>query len=116
MVVYMNYKKFYKKVLNIEYDSKLYHIHHIDGDRNNNNISNLLLLPKTLHIKLHNFLKKINKFTINDIINIHNICNIDYYTDIMCEYYIFISNDIEIWYNYKRNRLIDNSKFEVVNG
>ncbi len=30
-----------------------YDIHHIDGDRNNNDISNLLALPSELHRKYH---------------------------------------------------------------
>lgn len=28
-------------------------IHHIDGNRNNNDISNLLMIPKKLHAKYH---------------------------------------------------------------
>lgn len=30
-----------------------YHVHHIDGDKSNNNISNLTILPRSSHLKLH---------------------------------------------------------------
>ena len=30
-----------------------YHIHHIDGDRNNNNIENLALMPGLAHTRMH---------------------------------------------------------------
>lgn len=51
----MNYRKFYKEYYQIEFDNS-FHIHHIDGNRENNNINNLLLLPKKLHQQYH-FLK-----------------------------------------------------------
>lgn len=36
-------------------------VHHIDENRSNNDISNLLLLPnKSAHMKLHNFIKRRN--------------------------------------------------------
>ena len=48
----MNYRKLYAKHYGIKIPPE-YDIHHIDFDRNNNNIENLLLLPKKLHRKLH---------------------------------------------------------------
>lgn len=47
-----DYRKKYKKYYNIEFSNK-YVIHHIDMDRTNNDISNLVLLPKELHGKYH---------------------------------------------------------------
>lgn len=47
-----DYRKKYKKHFNIEF-GKEYAIHHIDFDRKNNNINNLLLLPRGLHNKYH---------------------------------------------------------------
>jgi hypothetical protein len=48
-----NYIKFYKKITNTKFDSNLYHIHHIDENRNNNIIQNLVMLPKKLHHQYH---------------------------------------------------------------
>jgi hypothetical protein len=46
------YRKFYKKYYNIDFSNE-YVIHHIDGNRENNHIDNLLLLPRGLHKKYH---------------------------------------------------------------
>lgn len=48
----MNYRKFYKDYYGIDFGPE-YDIHHIDQNRNNNDIKNLLLLPKRLHSQLH---------------------------------------------------------------
>lgn len=47
-----NYRAIYKKYFGIDFD-KNYVVHHMDFNRNNNDISNLLLLPKELHSKYH---------------------------------------------------------------
>ena len=47
-----DYRKKYKRYYNIEF-SKDYVVHHIDFDRSNNDISNLVLLPRKLHSKYH---------------------------------------------------------------
>ena len=66
----MNYRKIYSDYFGIKIGSE-YAIHHIDGNRSNNKIYNLLLLPKRLHSQYH-FYKSIidswNKSTdLNDI-------------------------------------------------
>lgn len=46
----------YRKLYEAHYGIKIlpgFEIHHIDQNRNNNNIKNLLLLPKRLHSQLH---------------------------------------------------------------
>lgn len=48
-----DYCKKYADYFGIRWDSALYDIHHIDHNRNNNSISNLILLPKKLHRRLH---------------------------------------------------------------
>ena len=48
----MDYRRFYKQRYGIEFGSD-YDIHHIDMNHENNDITNLILLPKVLHQKLH---------------------------------------------------------------
>ena len=47
-----NYRKYYGEYYGIEV-AEDFDIHHIDGDRNNNDISNLIMLPSKLHAKYH---------------------------------------------------------------
>ena len=47
-----NYRLKYKRHYHIDFDSG-YDIHHIDGNHENNDIDNLLLLPKELHARYH---------------------------------------------------------------
>ena len=47
-----NYREKYKRYYDIDFD-KEYDIHHIDFNRSNNDISNLLLLPNKLHHQYH---------------------------------------------------------------
>lgn len=54
-----NYREKYKRYYGIEF-GKEYAIHHIDLDRTNNDISNLLLLPQELHAKYHMILNAIS--------------------------------------------------------
>lgn len=48
----MNYRKLYENHYGINIPPE-YDIHHIDFNRDNNKIDNLILLPKRLHRKLH---------------------------------------------------------------
>lgn len=48
----MNYRKLYESHYGISIPSD-FHIHHMDRNRKNNAISNLLLLPGDIHSKLH---------------------------------------------------------------
>lgn len=49
-----NYREKYKRHYGIDF-GKEYAIHHIDGNRENNEIENLLLLPMALHSKYHTY-------------------------------------------------------------
>lgn len=51
----IDYKKLYAQTYGITWDADL-EIHHIDRDRKNNHISNLILLPSYLHEELHDCL------------------------------------------------------------
>ena len=54
-----NYRLFYQNQTG-QLLKKDFVVHHIDFDRNNNDIMNLVMLPKTLHQKYHNLLQKID--------------------------------------------------------
>lgn len=47
-----NYRKYYKDYYGIDF-GKEFDIYHIDINRENNEINNLILLPKRLHLKYH---------------------------------------------------------------
>lgn len=52
-------KKSYRKAYEVHYGIEIpngFDIHHIDGCRDNNEISNLLMLPHELHMRYHNAL------------------------------------------------------------
>lgn len=49
----MNYVTEYQKRLGLFFDSKIYQVHHIDMNRENNEIENLVLVPTLLHQKFH---------------------------------------------------------------
>ena len=49
-----NYREKYKRYYGIEFDRKFV-VHHIDENRENNDINNLLLLPLKLHSKYHTY-------------------------------------------------------------
>lgn len=48
----MDYRAKYAEYYQIEIGKDM-DVHHIDGDRTNNNIDNLLLLPKDIHQRMH---------------------------------------------------------------
>ena len=51
--MHKDYISIYKELTGIDFDSSKYEVHHIDSDRSNNDIENLVLLPKELHKKYH---------------------------------------------------------------
>lgn len=77
----MNYRKFYQDELGLILD-KSYDVHHIDSNRKNNKLSNLVSIPKKLHCKYHT-----RKANYEDIISRINDCNYFY----KLEYLSFIN-------------------------
>lgn len=63
----MNYRKFYEKYYNIKIPVN-WEIHHIDANRKNNDITNLIMIPKKLHSALHNYVGLLPKKDIEKII------------------------------------------------
>lgn len=63
----MNYRKFYKETTGVEIP-KGFDVHHIDGNRSNNDIMNLVAIPRNVHRSYHFheiFLKEELCFTVN---------------------------------------------------
>ena len=56
----MDYRKAYKEHYCIDFGSSMV-VHHIDGDRRNNDISNLLLMPRDIHFDWHRVLPLVNQ-------------------------------------------------------
>lgn len=54
-----DYRKMYKHYFKIDFNER-FDIHHIDFNHENNDINNLILLPKELHNKYHNLLVQLN--------------------------------------------------------
>lgn len=61
-----DYRNKFKEYYGIEFGGE-YHVHHIDMDRNNNDIKNLLLLPLSTHHAYHSDVPR--KLTINSFIS-----------------------------------------------
>lgn len=55
-----NYKRFYEQQTGRKVP-KGWDIHHIDGNRGNNGIYNLLALPRYVHLKYHDVINKMNE-------------------------------------------------------
>ena len=47
-----DYRKKFKRYYGIDFSSR-YSVHHIDFDRSNNDITNLMVLPRELHSRYH---------------------------------------------------------------
>lgn len=96
------FRKYIKQYYNIDFNFE-YAVHHIDFNHNNNDIQNLMVMPKTLHDKYHRI---VNQFGTN-INNVNSIMlNIEFgdhitqIIQIMSEV-VETLKECEKWYNYK---------------
>lgn len=102
-----NYRQYYKEYYGIEF-GKEYSVHHIDMNRDNNDISNLLLLPRFIHNKLHlmynSYKNSHNKFT--DISSLFDSNFSDH--DVVCaKMYLETVYLARKWYIYKSMNYIN---------
>ena len=65
------YKQYYSKHFFVDIDNDKFHVHHIDFDRENNDMGNLLVLPAALHRRYHAVLAEIDK---NEVYVPYAIC------------------------------------------
>lgn len=69
----MDYRKLYKDYYGIDFGDD-YVIHHIDRNRENNNIGNLLLLPLSLHQRLHFIWNQMEALSLTEMMYNSTIC------------------------------------------
>lgn len=99
-----NYRKYYKEYYGIEFGKDM-EVHHMDENKDNNEIYNLLLLPKDVHKAIHNSKYQYALHTSSE-----------YFQDglywVGIKYYDFLDNSIEYlkairegfrWYHAKIN-------------
>lgn len=109
-----DYRKFYKDYYGIKFTAE-YDIHHIDFNRDNNNIDNLILLPKKLHAKYHMCINSLGCDK-NGIIQLNILIGLNYdnsYKNKMLKVYIHTLEEIKEWVLYKNKLQIqkDNRRF-----
>lgn len=102
----MNYREFYSKALNVKL-SPLFDVHHIDFNRNNNDILNLVALPKWLHGRYHMCLTNFDK-PFDKMLNYrsgmggHNTYNLSLITQS-----VSIIEQCQLWVDYRNFLLGD---------
>lgn len=98
-----NYRLKYKRYYGIDFDNK-YDVHHIDFDRTNNDISNLILLPKELHAKYHMLINDLGGIDTYGNIKFNayiNLCVSNYAAPIL-EQLGAVIQEINKWVVYKQ--------------
>ena len=106
-----NYRLKYKRYYNIDFDDT-YDVHHIDFNHNNNDIDNLILLPKALHSKYHFCLGILGcpdgKLEFNAKINVS-------FEDSISDYLIILGNkkmeDLQIAVRYEYSKQKNRGEF-----
>ena len=100
-----DYRREFKEYYNLEL-SEEYDIHHIDLNHENNDMNNLMILPKILHIKYHSLLndlrisKPIKMITLD--LKIHgNQINLNSYNLQIIKDLISVLDECAKWYDYK---------------
>jgi hypothetical protein len=103
-----DYRKKFKKHYGIDFDGQKYHIHHIDCNRENNDINNLMMLPKKLHQQYHFYKNIMDSYIDNGHfkfeMKIKNIFTNNVYENRMVEdliKFIDIRNECSKWGDYK---------------
>lgn len=96
-----NYRKNYERWFGIKIP-KGFEIHHIDFDHYNNDISNLIMLPRELHQEYHKAIYEINGLN-NDKATIYGKININGGSFLTNEMINFckILQEIDKWVSYR---------------
>lgn len=102
-----DYRKLYKKHYDIEFGPE-YVIHHIDENRDNNEIENLILLPSSLHSRFHEAIRECryaetgSTITLGDMrATLDSVIEIDYFASFY-ERMSSLMREIAVWVDMKR--------------
>lgn len=102
-----NYREKYKRYYGIEF-GRDYEIHHIDLNHNNNDIDNLVLLPRELHRKYHFYLNAVRKIKNGESYmcmfdaRVHgNLLNTNSYEMNAISNLVSVLNECSYWYDKK---------------
>lgn len=99
-----DYRQYYKDYYSIEFDGRKFEVHHIDKNRSNNDISNLILLPTSLHKLFH--ANELGSILLSDPVD-ERIFR-DWYLCNELQKYASIAYKIGFWTSFKNN--LDNYK------
>ena len=94
-----SYNKIFKRHYNINF-GKEYVIHHIDGNHSNDEISNLLLLPRWLHSKYHILKAVIDNHPLATTISGNQANQGNYYLGYY-KRFIAVLEECNKWYDFK---------------
>lgn len=94
-----DYRLKYKRYYGIDFNSD-YVIHHIDLNHNNNDINNLLLLPKKLHAKYHFYVDIMKSVKLSYRITGNGCNNQNYYLSILYDF-LDVLAECNKWHDFK---------------
>jgi len=103
----MDYRRLYENLYGITIPPE-YDIHHIDFNRDNNNIENLLLLPKDLHQRLHHCFLQNGGINTNDLFHF-SVCSNQLWCSLLRDALIEaaeIYNDLQYWASCREMELL----------
>ena len=95
-----NYNQKYKDHYNIDFNDN-YVIHHIDENRKNNDIENLVLLPRGLHSQYHLLKRVVENHALNTVICGNQANEQNYYLSYY-ERFINVYKECNKWYDFKK--------------
>ena len=95
-----DYRKQFKKHYQIEFNDK-YDIHHIDLNHDNNDINNLMLLPKGLHKAYHSLLNEFARVDNFDPLIVGNRAGAQSETFYILKQLMELIEECNKWYDYK---------------
>ena len=96
----MRYSEKFKKQYNVDF-GKEYIIHHIDGNHNNDDINNLMILPRGLHSKYHLLKSVIDNHALNTTISGNSVSANNYYLTYY-EKFIEVLHECNKWLDFTR--------------
>lgn len=104
------YRKYYKSYYKIDFGSDMV-VHHIDFDRDNNDISNLLLIPRTLHSEYHEIVRELKQHNIRiDNIMLNRGVSHASFDISFLENYVSVLNEMLFWIKEKDEMYRGNRK------